>query len=402
MVATEFGCLGGSPTRIMVHPVGIRNTHAPKRGDQPSTHEALHFKLFPNFRAYVGKRATCGMTDAVGPDMNLHNLTVVAVLVASSLSLGAGCAADTGTEGADDSNLNAVAGAYQVRLRAASGEDITLGFDRTEIKVPNRPECTMVVANPLRIQVAKAGISASSAKVVLDQWIRNPNIAFTRSADDSPAPITLKRVNATALRAEVPNVVISKSCSGVTTDYTQNLRVSLLPASGAPVVLQDPVGAKDNFWTDLAKAKKDGVSATTAYTVLAKSAAGSQVSFAFKKVAQDSKTQPATCNEVVAQPLRVTVRPSKPATKVELKLVNYMRSPAVAATPAPSSPGDLKLVKQADGSFTADIAPLVVTSMCSGSAMEYFQVLSLAVDGKAEKDANGVNPNMTVDLNKAN
>jgi hypothetical protein len=337
--------------------------------------------------------------------MNLHKLTVVSVLVASCLSLGVGCAADTALEGVDESNLNAVAGAYQVRLRATTGEDITLGFDRTEVKVPNRPECTMVVANPLRIQVARSGgggISASSAKVVLDQWIRNPNVAFTRTAEDSPAPITLKRLNATALRAEVPNVIISKSCSGVTTEYTQNLRISLLPASGAPVVLQDPVGAKDNFWTDLAKANKDGVSATAAYTVVAKSAAGSQVSFAFKKLAQDNKAQPATCNEVVAQPLRVTVRPSKPATKVELKLVNYMRSAAVAGTPAPSSPADLKLVKQADGSFTADLAPLVVTSMCSGSPMEYFQVLSLAVDGKAEKDANGVNPNMTVDLNKAN
>lgn len=310
------------------------------------------------------------------------------------------CSANDDAASADNGGndeLNAVAGAYQAGLRTASGEDVVLAYDPVAGTVPGRPECQTIVANPLRIAVSKpAGLTGSSVKATLDTYIRGRTIAFERSPGESPGAITLTRANKISFRAEIPNVIIGKTCSGGAVEYYQNLVLSI---DGNTLI--DPVGNKGNFWTTLAMAKKGGISALSRHSVSLASVAGTKAVVSIGKLAGDDPRQPATCDQVQAIPARITVTPAKPAQQVTIKLDNNMRGPSVATMLAPSSPGALTLTKGANGTFSAEIPPFVIDSMCSGTKMEYWQELVLTVDGTVEVDPVGKRPSFLLDLSKA-
>lgn len=324
------------------------------------------------------------------------NLSRIALALSLTLPLFA-CAAEAsdGSEAtSSDDELNAVPGAFQARLRATTGEDVVLGFDKETRPVAGRPECEVVVASPLRIAVSKgSGLSPARAEVIVDNYVRGRTVAFTRSAEDSKtAPLT--RASRVSYRAEIPGFVIGKRCSGEPLEYHQNLKIVL---DGKPLI--DPIGDKDNFWVTLAGAQKTGVSATARATASLSSVEGASVSLTFGKLAGDDPAQPATCTRVQAIPARLTVK-APGARTVSVKLENYMRGQTVARTLAPSSPGSLTLVAGADGSFSADVPPMVIESSCSGTPMTYDQVLTLTIDGKVHTDPVGRKPSFLLDLAK--
>jgi len=307
------------------------------------------------------------------------------------------CSVDASNEGEPTSSadeLNAVPGAFQTRLRASTGEDVVLGFDKETRPVAGRPECEIVVANPLRIAVSKgSGLSPARAEVIADNYVRGRTVAFTRSAEDSKTA-ALTRASRVSFRAELPGFVIGKRCSGEPLEYHQNLKIVL---DGKAIT--DPIGDKDNFWVTLASASKTGVSATSRAAANLSSAEGASVALTFGKLAGDDPAQPGTCTQVVAIPARLTVK-APGARTVSVKLDNYMRGQTVARTLAPSSPGSLSLVASSDGTFSAEVPPMVIESTCSGTPMTYDQVLTLTIDGKAHTDPVGRKPSFSLDLAK--
>ena len=310
-----------------------------------------------------------------------------------------GCSATDGAASLDNgknNELNAVPGAYQAALRTVSGEDVVLAFDPVPGTVAGRPECQTIVANPLRIAVSKgSGIPGSSVKADLATYTRGRTMAFARSPEESPGAVALTRSSTVSFRAEIPNVIIGKTCSGEPVEYFQNLALSIDDA-----VLVDPIGNKGSFWTTLALANKTGISAVARHSVSLASVGGTKAVVDIGKISGDDPRQPATCTQVQAVPARITVTPSKPAQQVTIKFDNFMRGPTMAATLAPSSPGALTLTKGADGTFSAELPPFVIDSTCSGTKSEYWQTLVLTVDGTVEVDPIGQKPSFLLELAK--
>jgi hypothetical protein len=325
-------------------------------------------------------------------------LAPLAMVLSLTLPLFA-CAAESADEGSATSNddeLNAVPGAFQVRLRSTTGEDVVLAFDKETRPVAGRPECEVVVASPLRVAVSKgAGLSPARAEVIVDNYVRGRTVAFTRSAEDSKTAV-LTRASRVSFRAEIPGFVIGKRCSGEPLEYHQNLKIVL---DGKPLV--DPIGDKDNFWATLASAPKSGISPSARSTANLASVEGAQVALTFGKLAGDDPAQPATCTQVQAIPARLTVK-APGARTVEVKLENYLSGRTIARTLAPSSPGVLRLTAtSSDGTFGADVPPMVIESACSGTPWTYDQVLTLTIDGKTHTDPVGRKPSFNLDLAKS-
>lgn len=327
----------------------------------------------------------------------MHIARIALVLsVALPLFACAAEATDEGSVGSNDDELNAVPGAFQVRLRSTTGEDVVLGFDKETRPVAGRPECEVTVASPLRIAVSKGtGLSPARAEVTVDNYVRGRTVAFTRSADDSKsAPLT--RASRVSYRAELPGFVIGKRCSGEPLEYHQNLKIVL---DGKPLV--DPIGDKDNFWATLASAPKSGISPAARATTNLTSLEGAQVALTFGKLAGDDPKQPATCTQVQAIPARLTVK-APGARTVEVKLENFLSGATVARTLALSSPGLLRLTAtDTAGTFSADVPPMVIESACSGTPWRYDQVLTLTVDGKTHTDPVGRKPTFNLELAKS-
>jgi len=300
-----------------------------------------------------------------------------------------GCSTlESSDENTSDQALNAVAGEYQVRLQAQSGEDIVMGFDRTVGGVAGRPECQTILANPLRIAVSKGlGLPGSQMTVSIDAYHRARTIAFGPSPSDSRSNEGLARASNVSFRAELPNVVVAMRCSGEPIEYFQNIKVW---HDGVPLI--DPVGQKDNFWVTFEAAKKGGVSATSRHKVELQSVTGSRVNVDFGKFTGDDPSSPSTCEQIQALPARLTVTPGAPAQDVRVDIKNIMHGTTIASTVVPSSPGQLILKKGADGSFSGEIPPMVISSRCSGTLMEYTQRLELTVDGVLENDPLGQTP----------
>jgi hypothetical protein len=326
-------------------------------------------------------------------------MTVLRGLLSASFGIVLlGASACSSTESSNESTgeeaLNAVPGEYQVRLRAQSGEDIVIGFDRTVGVAPGRPQCETIVANPLRIAVSKGlGLPGNTVAVSIDAYHRARTIAYGPSPSDSKSDIDLVRTSNVSFRAEIPDVVVAMRCSGEPIEYFQNLKVR---RDGVSLI--DPIGQKDNFWVTLAAAKKDGISAVSRHKVLLQGVEGSKVTVDFGKLAGDDPSAPSTCEHVQAVPARVTVTPSKPAQDVRVDIQNFMHGPTIASTLAPSSPGQLILQKGADGSFSGEIPPMVISSRCSGSLTEYSQRLGLSIDGVVENDPLGQKPTFQFNL----
>jgi hypothetical protein len=338
----------------------------------------------------------CAYVRVMNARSKVRSLFVLPLLLMAS-AVSAGCsAAPADVSESQEGELNAVAGAYQVRLRAKSGEDIVLGFDRAEQPVAGRPECTAVVASPLRIAVSKGtGMTAGRVEAKLDAYLRGRTVAFTRSPEDS-RETALRRASSVSYRGEIPSVIIGKRCSGEPFEYFQNLKIVV---DGQALI--DPIGDKDNFWSRLESASKTGVSAAERHAIALTGKAGSKVDVSFGKLAGDDPASPATCEQTVAAPARIRVRPAAAARAVTVRLEDYMRGPTVAATLAPSSPGLITLAKDADGTFSADVPPFVIDSRCSGTRMTYWQTLELSVDGVIENDPIGDKPRFELDLHEA-
>lgn len=305
---------------------------------------------------------------------------VATFLAAAAFSISSvACSSEIPEEGTTSSGdeLNALPGEYQARLRASTGEDIVLAFDKTTKALDGRPECTVTLAKPLRVAVSKGGgIVATSARVEVDTYLRGKTIAFAKAPELSRQASLVKK-STVSIGAEISELEIARSCSGETLEVHQNLRVTI---EGR--LLVDPIGNKDNFWTTLGSAPKTGISPSTRTSLALRSAQGADASLTFGKLVGDDPRQPATCTQVTAIPARLVVK-AEAAKTVMANITNIMRARTVAPTPAPSSPGALRLDRQPDGTFAIDVPPMVISSQCSGEPTTYAQELTLTVDGRA-------------------
>jgi hypothetical protein len=259
-----------------------------------------------------------------------HSLLLVSSLAVLSTSSAIGCSSPEVEETEQaEGNWTAVPGAAQATFRATTGEEIIVAFDPQTKSVPGRPECTTIVASPLRIRVYDRVSKAPDMTATIDSFVRGRTVAFTRDAVTSPGKLTLSRVSAVAYGVDVPELVLDKTCSGEPLDHFQSWSFDVGGRS-----LVDPIGDKPKFWSRLALASKTGVSATSNHAVELKATDGTKIRVAFRKLRGDDPSSPETCERTEAIPLRLTVETSAPASTVTIDMQSSWRSRTTASVTA--------------------------------------------------------------------
>lgn len=311
-----------------------------------------------------------------------------------ALSAAVGCSADLSDETeASGSDISAVAGEYQARLRATTGEEVILGFDASWKADMRRPECSSLVASVLRIRLYDRTSTGPEVKANIASFVRGRTVAYHRDDATSPGAVTLRRLNAVSYGADLPDVVIDKRCSGEPLEHFQSYSFSI-----GERTLIDPIGNKPTFMTQLSQAGRTGVSATSSHVVDLRSTNGTTIQLAFRKLRGDDPAMPQTCERTEAVPLRIAVETPAPASSVEIELTNSWRSRTTASVPDPSAPGRKTLTKDGPNKFSLDLGPLTIDGRCSGEAKVYGQSLKVIVDGQPLVDPIGQRPSFSAAL----
>jgi hypothetical protein len=178
--------------------------------------------------------------------MTTTNALLRAVPVLALALLAGGCALSAGPDEEEVSEDALRALPYRATLRAESGEEIRIAFDRKEVSVAGRPECRRVIASPLRIDVAPtSGRALGGASIEHDAYVRGPTVAFGRAESLSKGLVPLRAKGAT-FTASPKNLVIAERCSGIPLEVHQKWQVTIGDRE-----LVDPIGGETAFWGQL-------------------------------------------------------------------------------------------------------------------------------------------------------